>query len=139
MRLFYRAASVAFVVFRIIWLIIAVGLWVGGLVYFIERTEFMSWLTWGVACAIPLCVQIIKNTISSARRGAYEGSHEYTVTYSPDTGNVDVRDHSASGCLWGFVGGLIGGLLVGPLVLPLYVFGVLATTVADIRILIRTR
>ena len=52
----------------------------------------------------------------------------------PDTGNVDVRDHSASGCLWGFVGGLLGGLLVGPVVLPLYIFGVLATTIADIRL-----
>lgn len=139
MRLFYRAASIAFVVFRVIWLIAAVVLWIGGLVYFIERTEFLSWLAWGMACAIPLCVQIIKNTVDSARRGAHEGSHEYTITYSPDTGNVDVRDHSASGCLWGLLGGLFGGILVGPVVLPLYFVGVLGTTIADIRLLVSSR
>ena len=139
MKLFYRAASVAFIVFRIVWLVVAVFLWVSGLVYFIDDTRFMTWFGWGIACAIPLCVQIIKNSISSAREGAHEGSHEYTVTYSPDTGNVDVRDHSASGCLWGFVGGLLGGLLVGPVVLPLYIVGVLGTTIADIRLLIGSR
>ena len=66
MKLFYRAASVAFIVFRIIWLVVAVFLWISGLVYFIEDTRFMTWFGWGIACAIPLCVQIIKNSISSA-------------------------------------------------------------------------
>ena len=139
MKLFYRAASVAFIVFRIIWLVVAVFLWISGLVYFIEDTRFMTWLVWGMACAIPLCVQIIKNSIDSARHGAHEGSHEYTITYSPDTGNVDVRDHSVSGCLWGLLGGLFGGILVGPVVLPLYFVGVLGTTIADIRLLVSSR
>ena len=139
MKLFYRAASVAFIVFRIIWLVVAVFLWISGLVYFIEDKRFMTWLVWGMACAIPLCVQIIKNSIDSARHGAHEGSHEYTITYSPDTGNVDVRDHSVSGCLWGLLGGLFGGILVGPVVLPLYFVGVLGTTIADIRLLVSSR
>ena len=53
MKLFYRAASVAFIVFRIIWLVAAVFFWVSGLVYFIDDTRFMTWFGWGIACAIP--------------------------------------------------------------------------------------
>ena len=130
MRFFSHAASVAIIVFRAIWVVIATVLWIMGLVYFVDDTRVLTWFAWGVMCAIPLCVQIIKNAVDSARRGAYEGSREYTITYY-DT-HAEVRDHSASGCLWGFVGGILGGLLIGPVILPLYVFGVGATTVSDI-------
>lgn len=130
MRLFSHAASVAIIVFRAIWVVIATAFWIMGLVYFVDDTRVATWFTWGIVCAIPLCVQIIKNAIDSARRGAYEGSREYTITYY-DT-HSEVRDHSTSGCLWGFVGGILGGVLIGPVILPLYVVGVAGTTVSDI-------
>lgn len=130
MRLFTRAASIAMIVFRSIWVIASIILWVMGLVYFIDDTRFMTWFAWGVMCAIPLCVQIIRNAIDSAREGAHEGSHEYTITYYDN--HAEIRNNSTSGCFWGFVGGLIGGLLVGPVVLPLYVVGVAGTTISDI-------
>ncbi len=137
MHLFSRAASIAIIIFRVIWVVIATALWILGLIYFIEDTRLLTWFAWGVVCAIPLCVQIIKNAIDSAREGAYRGAHEYTVTYYDN--HAEVRNNSASGCLWGFVGGLFGGLLVGPVILPLYVFGIGATTVSDIILLVRSR
>ncbi len=137
MHFFARAASIAIIVFRVIWLVIATVLWIMGLVYFIGDTRLMSWFAWGAVCAVPLCVQIIKNAFDSARRGAEDGSREYTITYYSD--HAEVRDNSASGCLWGFVGGLLGGLLIGPVILPIYAFGIGATTVSDIILLIRSR
>ncbi|MBQ2794099.1 MAG: hypothetical protein IKL79_00440 [Clostridia bacterium] len=137
MHLFTRAASIAVIVFRAVWTVVATLLWILGLIYFIDDTRFMTWFAWGVMCAIPLCVEIIKNAIDSARRGAHRGSHEYTITYY-DT-HAEVRDNSASGCLWGFVGGLLGGLFIGPVILPLYIFGIGATTVSDIILFVRSK
>lgn len=134
---FFRATSIALIVFRIIWIIFAAALWVVGLVGFVNAAEIGNWFVWGVICAVPMCVQVIRQALSSARDGAARGSREYTVTAYFD-GTAYVSDNSSSGCLWGFVGGLLGGIVIGPLVLPLYVVGVCVTVILDIIAFIRT-
>ena len=130
MNFFSRAASVAVVVFRVIWTVLSTVLWIVGLCDFINDTRFVTWLGWGLLCAIPLCVQILKNSFDSAREGAEEGASEYTVTVTESS--ISVHDHSCSGAVFGFLGGLIGGVLIGPVVLPLFVLGVIGTLIGDI-------
>lgn len=130
MRFFHRAVTVAAFVFRALWLILASAVWIYGIKHFLSDKTFSGWLIWGIACAIPLCAEIVKQAISSGRDGRDEGANEYTVTVT-DT-SVTVHDNSVSGAVWGFVGGLIGGVLVGPVVLPLFFVGHLGAFIGDI-------
>ncbi len=135
MNFFSRAASVAVVVFRGLWVVLSAVLWTVGLIGFLDDKRFVVWLGWGFLCAIPLCVQILKTSIENAREGAEEGSHEYTITITDS--EIRAHDHSVSGAVFGFIGGLIGGVLIGPVVLPIFVVGVIGAFVSDIANLVK--
>jgi hypothetical protein len=119
-----RFKLIAGLVFNSIWLVVALFLWIGGLVCFIEEKDnmgFGAWAVWGVMCALPMAGHVLRSAIESGRDNARDGARVYTASLVGDT--VTFRDNSASYGFWGFIGGLIGGVLLGPVILPLIILG----------------
>ncbi len=122
MEKFEKAKRISGVVFNAIWLAIALFMWVGGLVSFLEmkaNSGFGAWLMWGVLCAIPIIIPILRSAFAQGKSGARDGANEYSASVIGNT--VYVENHPIRGAILGFIGGLIGGVLIGPVILPIYV------------------
>lgn len=104
---------------KIIWVSIAVVLWVTGLIIFTSFPEkFTGYLIWGALSAICTIKAVMSGAKKEARKGRVRGANDYTVT---DNGShYTVQNHPLKGAILGFIGGLIGGVLVGPVVVPIY-------------------
>ena len=107
-------------VLKSIWVVIAIALWVTGLVVFINYPEgegFIGYCIWGALCSVCTIRAILLGAKREGRKGSARGANDFSVT---DNGAYyTIRNHPLRGAIFGFVGGFIGGVLGGPIVVPL--------------------
>lgn len=103
-------------VFRCLWVPVAITMYVVGLLFFIHETTFIGWLGWGTFSSLCIIIYLMRLAIGQAINGAEDGRNEYTAHIVGD--NVYFENHPVRGAICGFFGGLIGGVLVGPVLLP---------------------
>lgn len=137
MEKFGKAKLITSVVWNSIWLVGGIFFWIVGLVGFIENTEFLIWLVWGILCTpfiIPVVIKLIKD---QAKEGRREGANTYTATRIGNT--VTVQNNPLGGAIKGGIAGLIGGVLMGPIFLPLTALNKGIDLVKNIMILVETK
>ena len=108
-------------VLRCLWVLVAITMFVFGLIFFIYETNFMGWITWGLCCSVCIIIYLMRLAIGQAIDGAEEGKNEYTARIVGN--NIYFENHPVRGAICGFIGGLIGGVLVGPLLLIMVFIG----------------
>lgn len=111
-------------VFKIIWIVLAIALWTIGLVLFLNALNnngdpLAMYFAWGGLCVIVTLRSFFTNLSSSTKRGRRQGANDYTVT---DKGShYAVENHPIRGAIIGFVAGIIAGLLIGPVLVPIHI------------------
>lgn len=127
-----KAKITAFMIFKIICLVISVFLWVGGFIIFQNTsangnaTEFViGWVLWGFLTMLAMPIEFLKVIIKGAKEGAIEGANTFKIR---DYGSTfTVSNSPTSGTLKGI---LINGfvyLAFGPINLALKSLGNLLT------------
>ena len=104
---------------KIIWVVLAVALWVTGLIIFTTNPDkLVGYLIWGALCAVCTIKSVMSGASKEGRKGRARGANDYTVT---DNGShYTVENHPIRGAILGFIGGLIGGVIAGPIVVPIH-------------------
>ncbi len=104
---------------KIIWLALAIALWVTGLILFTNNQDkLVGYLIWGALCAVCTIKSVMSGAADQGRKGRRRGANDYTVT---DNGShYTVQNHPVRGAIFGFIGGLIGGVIAGPIVVPIH-------------------
>lgn len=107
-------------IFKIIWIVLAITLWTIGCVMFAkaQQDKFLYWFYWGALCSICIIGTVLKGASKQGRIGRAKGANDYTASVSGNT--VTVENHPLRGAIIGFIGGLLGGILAGPIVLIIY-------------------
>ena len=129
-----KTLRIGAMVFRSIWMVIAIILWCAGLAVFQGGMNFGYWMIWGFMCSIPMIVEVGKAVIDGTRQGARDGANEYSATIIGNT--LYIENHPFRGAVIGFLGSIIGCVLVGPVVLPIYFLAVafkFITNILDYR------
>lgn len=129
-----KAKVVSSIVFKSIWLVLAIGLWIGGLVAFNSNEDKLAgWFIWGGLCSICVIWTLLKNAGKSAKKGARDGANDYTIT---DHGShYVVENHPLRGAIIGFVGGLIGGVAIGQILVPIFVIKNTIALISSLKML----
>ena len=110
-----QITSVAGLVFKSVWLVIAVILFITGMLGFLRDKSFGMWMAWGFCCLIPMLGNVIRDIIVSGNRGARRGANTYTA--SVDSTGVTVSNHPFREALIEIVATILASLLLGPIAL----------------------
>ena len=107
-------------ILKSIFVVIAVSLWVTGLVIFVNYPEeegLIGYCIWGALCSVCTIRAILFGAKKEGRKGRARGANDFTVT---DNGSYyTVENHPLRGAIFGFIGGLIGGIIAGPIAVPI--------------------
>ncbi len=114
-----KAFKITGIVFYVVWLVVALTLWITGCIVFFGDKSFGNWLAWGLLCLFPVIIPILKDIFTEGKKGAVRGSREYSASVSGNT--VYVQNHPIRGAIGGLIGGVFGSLLVGPIYLGVYI------------------
>ena len=109
--------SMAGFVFKCIWLAIALLMFFAGMAGFLGEKSFGMWLFWGFCCAFPMIVQVIRDAINSAKKGAREGANQYTITQTSST--ITVQNHPFKQAVISLIVSIFASILMGPIFLGL--------------------
>ncbi len=110
--------TVAGLVFKCVWLFIALIVFFHGLTMFLsygEDEKFSGWLIWGGICCIPIIFEVIKDIFSGLKSGWAQGANDYTATI--DSSSVTVENHPFMGAIVGLIGSIFCCVLIGPIFL----------------------
>ena len=92
-----KVKGITKIIFKALWILISLGLWIYGITMFIENinagTPLIGWFIWGLICT-PAILGIVLGTAITT------------------TGSVKDK-------ITGFIGGLLGGIAIGPITLAL--------------------
>lgn len=125
-----KALKISGIVFNCAWIVVSAILWGVGISMFLGEKTFGNWMLWGVFCAIPIIIPVMKIAMGTAKDGRRQGANSYTAT---DRGNsVVVENHPFAGAVFGFVFGVVLSLLVGPALLIYYFIKTVIKTVRSI-------
>ena len=104
---------------KIIWLVLAIALWVTGLILFTNNPDKLAgYLIWGALCTICTIKQVMSTAKKGAKDGRRKGANEYSIT---DNGShYTVQNHPLRGAIIGFIAGILAGVLMGPILVPIY-------------------
>lgn len=132
-----KAKVITKIVFKSLWILISLGLWIFGIAIFINAINsgeyFVGWFGWCMLCTPAVLGSILATMVRGTRIGWRDGANTYSATV--DSTSVTVQNHPLRGALIGLVGGLIGGVLVGPITLAIKTIGNIRDLVDWIRYL----
>ena len=129
--------SVPELVFKSIWLAIALLLYFVGMAIFLQDKTFGMWIAWGFVCAIPTLGDVIRSAVVEGRRGAVKGANTYTATVSSNS--VTVQNHPFREALIGILVSIFASLLAGPVVLALKILTIVIQIVFFVIALVKTK
>ncbi len=113
----FEILSKAGLVFRIIWLVIAIALFtVGAVVYahhYNNGGSVGGWFIWGGFCTIPVIGRVLARISGAARQGEEDGRKDIYATVEGN--RIEFHDRSGSGWLIGGIVSIIISLLIGPI------------------------
>lgn len=110
-----KKVTIGKIVFKSIWVLASLFLWIGGLVTFFGEKSFGYWMMWG-GMSIPMTFfwmvpNVILKSIKDNRR---EGARSFTVSSDGRT----ISNHPFLGAVFGFIAGIFVTLLLGPIAAP---------------------
>ncbi len=110
-------------IFKLVWLAFALIMFFCGLTVFLNgKTDepFVSWILWGVFCAFPVIIPMIKIIIDLTKSNARAGAKDVTIVVS-NTGAYAKNNSFMSGVVGLFLS-VFASILAGPIVLGGYIF-----------------
>ena len=126
--------SVAGLVFKSIWLVIALVFFFAGMTMFTGDKTFEGWLMWGLFCLFPMLGAVIRDAFVSGKRGARRGANMYTATV--DSTSVTVSNHPFREALIEIAGTIIAAVLIGPLTLGVKILFAVIAIIKFVKVLI---
>lgn len=126
-----KKLTIGKIVFKSIWVLVSMLLWIAGLIIFFKEKSFGNWMLWG-ATSIPMTFfWMVPNMIlKSMKDGRRDGARSFTVSSDGST----ISNHPFLGAVFGFIIGIFCSLLLGPIAAPC----VAINSIVDIIKLIRT-
>lgn len=114
-----KAKTIAGIVFKSLWILISLGLWIFGITVFIDyinsEAGVLGWFVWGLICTPAILGSVFGTAVGTTRSGWRSGANTYSATV--DSNSVTVENHPFRGAITGFIGGLLAGVAMGPITL----------------------